>query len=246
MTETPDARAALDSAQAHLDADDLTAALSDCNRAVQLAPQWAEACNLRGIVLDAMGRTAEASASYQEALRWDPSFADAAANLAELRQERGVRRSLWKRVATVALPVVILAAVVVTVAALEARRGPDWRLTLDNYLAQRAERLEVLTVQQVVAARQPANFVPAMGVPVPGGPVWESVRPAFPPQAVQCVLIDKSASASDESGRQVVYVAYHSDSLYHVGWRVYEGPQAPFPPQLQADLRAIGCDLQLQ
>jgi tetratricopeptide (TPR) repeat protein len=245
MTETPDARAALDSAQGHLDADELTAALGESERAVQLAPQWAEAHNLRGIVLDAMGRTVEAMASYREALRWDPGFADAAANLAELRQERGAHRSLCKRVAAVALPVLILAAVVVTVTALEARRGPDWRLTLNNYLAQRAQRLEVLTVEQVVAARQPANFVQAMGVPVPGGPVWESVRPVVPPQAVQCVLLERNAAAPDESGRQVVYVAFHSDSLYHVGWRVYEGPQTPFPPQLQADLQAIGCNLQL-
>jgi len=38
-----------------------------------------------------------------------------------------------------------------------------------------------------------------------------------------------------------VYVAYHSDGLHHIGWRVYQAPQLPFAPELMADLQTIGC-----
>jgi tetratricopeptide (TPR) repeat protein len=245
----PEAHATLEKAQAHLDAGDLTAALNECDRALRAAPQWAEAHNLRGIVLDEMGRTGEAIAAYREALRLDPALGDAAANLADAQAER---RPLSRRmrIAAIALPILVGLVVIVTVVALQARRGPDWRLALNEYIAQRTQLHGVLTVQRVVAARHPANFVLAMGMPVPGGPLWESVRPVFPPRAVQCVLLEISCAtcgtASGEAWRQVVYLAYHSDSLYRVGWRVYEAGREPFTPELQADLQVIGCDLHLE
>jgi tetratricopeptide (TPR) repeat protein len=239
----------LEKAQAHLDAGELAAALNECDQALRAAPQWAEAHNLRGIVLDEMGRTGEAIAAYREALRLDPALGDAAANLAEAQAELRPRPR-WKRIAAIALPILVGLVVIVTVVALQARRGPDWRLTLNEYIAQRTQLHGVLTVQRVVAARHPANFVLAMGMPVPGGPLWESVRPVFPPRAVQCVLLEISCAtcgtASGEAWRQVVYLAYHSDSLYRVGWRVYEAGREPFTPELQADLQAIGCDLHLE
>jgi tetratricopeptide (TPR) repeat protein len=240
----PEAQAALDRAQARLDAGDLTAALNDCEAALQLAPQWAEAHNLRGIVLDEMGRTGEAIASYQETVRLDPNLPNAAENLAELRREHSLHAPKWMRVAGALTPLVVLAVVLLIIRSLEAERGPDWQLTLNEYIAQRAQSHEVLTVQKVVTARNPASFISAMGLAVPGGPLWDSVQPVFPPSAVQCVLLEQSGAAQGEAGLSVVYLAYHSNSLYRVGWRVYEARQSPFTPQLLADLQAIGCELQ--
>jgi tetratricopeptide (TPR) repeat protein len=231
-----EAQAALDSAQAHLDAGDLEAALSQCDAALQSAPLWAAAHNLRGIVLDELGRATEAIASYQEALRLDPALADAAANLAEAQAElRPPPRS--KKVALVALPALVLLVVAVTFAVLEARRGPDWRLTLNEYIEQSQQ---AWTVQSTAAASRPAGFVPTMGRLMPGGVQWEGINPVFPPRAVQCAIL-----ATSDGGSQLVYVAYHSDGLHHLGWRVYEAQRAPFTPQLQADLQAIGCGLNL-
>lgn len=255
MTNTllvgPEAQAAFDRAQAHWDGGDLAAALSECDQALQAAPHWAEAHNLRGIILDELGRTEQAVAAYQQALHLDPALTDAAENLSELQAERGRRGPLWKRLGTVALPIIAVAAIAVTVTALEARRGPDWQLALNEYIAQRAPSVGELTVQNVVTADHPASFVPQMGRLMPGGMQWEGVSPVFPPRAVQCVVL-----ASSDGGREVatapgvshevVYVAYHSDGLHHLGWRVYEAQEAPFTVQLQADLQTLGCALGLQ
>jgi hypothetical protein len=247
-----EAQAALDRAQGHWDAGNLAAALRECDQALQAAPRWAEAHNLRGIVLDQMGRTDKAVGAYHEALRLDPTLADAAENLKELQAERArpwPLWKLWKRIAAVALPVVVVAAVVVAVGGPEAKRGPNWRLTLDEYIAQSHEGL---TVQSTATASHPASFVPAMGTLVPGGVLWEGINPVFPPRAVQCVMLGTSVgggrqvATAPRVSREVVYVAYHSDGLYHIGWRVYEGPHSPFAAELAADLQTIGCDLPLE
>lgn len=241
----PGVQTRLERAQAHLDAGDLMAALRECDGALQAAPQWAEAHNLRGIVLDEMRRTGEAIAAYQEALRLDPALADTAANLADLQVER---RPLSRRVhlAAVALPFLVAMAVLAVVVELQARRGPDWRLVLNEYIAQSALPGEAEPLQTVVTARQPASFTAAMGTLTPGGVLWSSLSPVFPPGAVHCVLLERGSAAGADARRQVVYVAYHSDGLYHIGWRVWEAGQAPFTPQLLADLHIIGCDLPLE
>ncbi|MCJ7811222.1 MAG: hypothetical protein MUP62_03395, partial [Dehalococcoidia bacterium] len=121
---------------------------------------------------------------------------------------------------------------------------------LNEYIAQSALPGEAEPLQSVAAARHPGNFSAAMGQAVPGDVLWQFFTPVFPPQAVQCVLLDRARTTGGavQGGRrrQVVYVAYHSDGLYNVGWRVYEAQQAPFTPALLADLQAIGCDLDLQ
>jgi tetratricopeptide (TPR) repeat protein len=58
---------------------------------VRLAPDLAEAHNLRGTILDALGQKEQAIDAYQEALRLQPTFRDAQNNLheaeAELREQ---------------------------------------------------------------------------------------------------------------------------------------------------------------
>jgi tetratricopeptide (TPR) repeat protein len=62
-------------------------ALRECELAIQLAPDWAEAHNLRGIVLEELGRKEEAIAAYREAVRLDPAFREARENLSEAKAE---------------------------------------------------------------------------------------------------------------------------------------------------------------
>jgi hypothetical protein len=130
------------------------------------------------------------------------------------------------------------------VVGLEVRRGPDWRLALDEYVAQQRSLGETIRVETVVRARKPWNFTPAMGTVE-----WESgIAPSLPPQAVRCALLLRRRPDSawqDDSRRQVVFVVHHSDALYHVGWLAYAGPEEPFGPEETTFLDRIGCELRL-
>jgi Flp pilus assembly protein TadD len=79
----------LDQAYAFEEHRELEKALRACDLALHVAPQraGAEAHNLRGIILDELGRTREATAAFREAVRLDPSHADARQNLEELEAE---------------------------------------------------------------------------------------------------------------------------------------------------------------
>jgi hypothetical protein len=152
----------------------------------------------------------------------------------------------WRRVVALAVPLAVLVFTLGVVVALEVQRGPNWRLELDEYLARHTWPSETVRIEAVTRARRPWNLTSAMGTPEPGD--W--IIPASSPEAVRCVLIVRSRrSASgigDEATRQVVYLAFHSDALYRVGWLAYEGPEEPFGPQLTEDLESIGCDLALK
>jgi tetratricopeptide (TPR) repeat protein len=65
----------------------LAKVLTGCDQAIQMAPQWAAPHNLRGAVLDDLGRKTEALQAYRQAVRLDPSFEDARASLAELEKD---------------------------------------------------------------------------------------------------------------------------------------------------------------
>ncbi|MEM7346631.1 MAG: hypothetical protein AAF485_20500 [Chloroflexota bacterium] len=90
-------------------------------------------------------------------------------------------------------------------------------------------------------ASQPWNYLNTMGKPVPRGWVWGIETVPFPPTAMQCVLL-----AEGEINQQVIYVGYHTDNLWRVGWLVHEGPTSPFQPEHIVNLTEIGCDLGLK
>jgi rubredoxin len=73
--------------------DALAEALRHCDAALALVPGWAEAHNLRGIVLEALGRREEAVESFRRAVRLDPEEAEFRDNLegAERDLERAGR-----------------------------------------------------------------------------------------------------------------------------------------------------------
>lgn len=62
-------------------------AVRECKAALALAPDWAEAHNLRGILLEELGRMSEAVAAYREAVCLDPDFVEARGNLFEAEAE---------------------------------------------------------------------------------------------------------------------------------------------------------------
>jgi len=92
----------LEIAQQAYDANgNLKDALYNCDLAIQYSPKLAKAYNLRGLILDAMGRTEAAINSYQEAIQLDPLLHDARSNLkdaeAEIRQRRE-KQERWDKI----------------------------------------------------------------------------------------------------------------------------------------------------
>lgn len=87
-TMSVQARQQLDLAYELEDRGEFTDALRKCETAVRFDPGYAEAHNLRGIVLEELERTAEAIAAYGEAVRLDPTFDEARMNLSERRLNR--------------------------------------------------------------------------------------------------------------------------------------------------------------
>jgi hypothetical protein len=145
----------------------------------------------------------------------------------------------WRKVVAVAVPLAVLFFALGFIVALEVQRGPDWRLELEAYAADAASSGETIVVEEVTEARQPHHFTAAMGVPVRS----DGVRPTFPPEAVRCALLVRQPAPGGAAVRQVVFLAYHSDALYQVGWLAYEGPEEPLGARAAADLAAIECDL---
>jgi tetratricopeptide (TPR) repeat protein len=78
----------LDRAYFHEANGNLEQALAECDLIVSAEPSLlTEAYNLRGIILDGLGRREEAADAYREALAFNPSFQEAADNLRELNAE---------------------------------------------------------------------------------------------------------------------------------------------------------------
>ena len=82
------AQPCLEKAQKALESGgNLKGALDNCDQAIEYTPELAAAHNLRGLVLDAMGKTDEAILAYREAVRLDPNFAEAKENLADAESQ---------------------------------------------------------------------------------------------------------------------------------------------------------------
>jgi tetratricopeptide (TPR) repeat protein len=62
-------------------------ALLECDTAIEIDPSLTAAHNLRGIVLEKLGRNAEAREAYKQALELDPDFCEAEDNLAALEDK---------------------------------------------------------------------------------------------------------------------------------------------------------------
>jgi len=152
----------------------------------------------------------------------------------------------WRKAVAVAVPLAVLFLALGFIVGLEAQRGPNWRLELDAYIADHRAPSEMVTVEAVTRARSPWNFTSDMGVAEGDA----GLDRTFPPQAVRCALLVRmwpsGRGAEVASVRQVVFLARHSDALYHVEWVAYEGPQEPFGPELRAHLALLGCDLGLR
>ena len=74
-------------------------ALEECERAIQLDSLLSDAHNLRGIILEELGRPWDAVEAYKKALKLDPDFSEAKENLDALKAELAAQ----SRVVTLAM-----------------------------------------------------------------------------------------------------------------------------------------------
>jgi hypothetical protein len=196
-----------------------------------------------------MGRVNDAIAAYQEAVRLHPGFEEATDNLVEAQKERQKPTPGWIRILALGVPFVVLSLAIGVITALEERRGPDWLLELEDYVATRSAGQETAVIRSVATAKKPQNFKQEMGQAVASDWAWESAPPSFPAVTVQCVLLEWSRKPHngrhDEIVHEIVFLAYHSDALHHVGWLAYLGAREPFSGELFSHLQSIECDLDL-
>jgi DNA gyrase inhibitor GyrI len=168
----------------------------------------------------------------------------AEARSVEARSVEARRKNFLRNMVALILTVGVFAFASGTLAGLEARRGPDWYLELQGYIAESAQASETVKVVSIVDAAEPANFRSGMGTPARED--WRST----PIHAVKCALLERSRpltpGGEPVSRRQVVFLVYHSDALYRVGWLAYAGPREPFGQEIKANLREVGCELGLE
>lgn len=156
----------------------------------------------------------------------------------------GVKEMPTRKPFVLLIPFLIVAGVAAGYWALESSRPPDWEQALHNYVRRQLPPNAIIEIRRSVSAGKPGNFSTRMGIRTATEWTWEITSVPMPPEAVQCVLLDRTipGRASSKSERQILYLAYHSDNLWRSGWVAYAGPYAPFEPQLIATLDEIGCD----
>jgi hypothetical protein len=156
-----------------------------------------------------------------------------------------------RRAIFLAIPLLVLVALVTGMVVMEAGRPADWRVALDEYVGDQAMISPGgITAQSAARASKPWNFSQEMSRGVLGSRMWGRLDLPFPPEEVWCVLLKRGQVSTDEPGGetpyQVVFVGYHTDRLWRTGWVVHEGARSPFSPAFMASLLVIGCDLGLE
>jgi hypothetical protein len=116
---------------------------------------------------------------------------------------------------------------------------------LDRYL-HTYEPARSVQVVQVCRAAHPRCLRDMDSAVVDGGE-WASITLPFPPRRVMCVLLRHSPAARIQAAPsyRLVFVAYHSDGLWHSGWVVHEWRGSLSTQACLDTLDTLGCTLDL-
>ena len=154
-----------------------------------------------------------------------------------------------KKIIALVLPFTVLVGVFIPLIVFEQQRIPDWQAELNDYIAKNSRPTELITVRVVTNATQPWNFSASMGQAVPTDWEWSTDTVPPPSDMIKCVLVERNrratATTPGEQYDQIIFISHHTDTLWPVGWLVYEGPIAPFTPKVATHLDNLGCDLHL-
>ncbi len=158
-------------------------ALADCDAAIRLDPNYAQAYYNRGISYDALGRRAEALADYDAAIRLDPNLAQAYYNRGNTYANLGRRaEALADYDAAIRLDP-NYAQAYVNKGVVYCKRA-EWDDALDAF--ETAARLgEPTGAQYAARVRQDRGLPPALATPDPAQQAFEALLRADTPDALR-------------------------------------------------------------
>ena len=173
-----------------------------------------------------------------------------------------------RRAILLALALLLPAAAIVALLALQVGRPPAWRQELDRYVQRQAALSSgTITARFAVRAREPWNLTPEMSSAVYGdsphyrtdfgygtesGAVKDRSGPRalpYPPENVWCALLEWEGQGTGEPGGEtrhtVVFVAAHQD-LYNADLMVHEAATDLSAEALAENLSQLGCESLLE
>jgi len=155
-----------------------------------------------------------------------------------------------KKLVLIAIPILVVLALVITLVVLNNLQTPAWKASLDRYMLflMSTDKL-AYHVLSTSTASQPGHFTPEMSADSfsdsvifeanlnPNLDTAAGLQPVpYPPQKVVCVLIGNGGP------HQLVYVALHT-SLYNADWIVHISADPWGSSTLQTTLDNLGCSL---
>jgi hypothetical protein len=136
-------------------------------------------------------------------------------------------KALW-------LIVVMFLALLIPLVLLEARRTPDWQAELARYLERSGTSGVGEHLVDVAEAQHPEQLDAQLVVAAPTGWAWEGIDVPLP-EKLRCVRI------AEEPERRYLFVGYHSDGLWHMGWLVHAFCECAGEEEKLVLLDKLGC-----
>lgn len=163
-----------------------------------------------------------------------------------------------KRVTLLLVPILLLGALVVAVAAeipASAGQPSGVRTRLEQYSSSSLAGADT-RVLVVTRAKRPWNLTRDLRWPVLGDSVYfqtdqpltwshsQGLSPLpFPPKEIWCALLESKGEAVGAPDYSVVLVALHMD-MYNGDWLIHQAPADLFT--MDKGLSALGCKLEMQ
>jgi len=140
-----------------------------------------------------------------------------------------------RKIVALALFVTMLLVILIPLVILESRRTPDWQAEFERYLEISETSVADGQLVEVAEAQHPEYFDAQLLIDVPTGWSWGGIDVPFP-EKVRCIRIE------EEPDSQYLFIGYHDDGLWHVGWLVHEFCEYVGKEERQALLTKLGCD----
>jgi hypothetical protein len=138
-----------------------------------------------------------------------------------------------RRARYLSIPLAIGLLVLVGVVVSEAQRTPEWQVAL-----RQAINPADSAILQVIHARAPENFAPALVARVVDYGKFQGLALPRSPREVYCIVLREDAN------RSLVFVSHYSDNLWRDDWIVQLGPVFPLENDTRQTLAALGCDFE--
>jgi len=134
----------------------------------------------------------------------------------------------YKRIWLLFLPLFFVMIAMSAVVVAESQRTPAWQSLLATYASSKG-----LDIGRVARAKLPRHFTEQLDTQVLDrsqfdyiaditydGPASYSIVPAYPPETIYCAWLARGNRA------ELIFVSYHSDTLWQHGWVIHRSEAA--------------------